>query len=543
MSRMQAGKVRSVPALRDPLHNLYNRFFTGAIEYQFMIDIWEGQGQIDWSLIEAQAAAIRINDIGGGTHEDQMFAKYWVECPILKIPYFVYNPWNTGPENYQWLSSHMPAGATSVLTDLEVVKSGYPPQVYANEVQIFIDLCRKNWNTAIYTAQWFLSYLSTWPQLEYWWAQYPFQFYPDSTQYWTWQRVRDEMAARGNPYPSNSSYVPGELRFWQFSGDRLIVPGSTRPMDLSLFYGSYQELSNWIGDSSVEPPPDPPPNGDNMRTFTNGATEEIWTEFGQEIHVLIIPPSAIEIASFYYQAGVGHVAEELVNNEYKVFFNFTPYDFSDLQANVGLKIDGTAYHTYVNYNPWLSWIGNQVSIDHRAGQWKYKTTASQGWRYIFENGAKANTSSAWDQRVARRVVAGDQDGNTIIFTSTGDRPEGGLTLHEVADIFSRWVMDLHGAVPIHNALDGDSGHSAQIAFMADNALNVFSGPEPNNRNQPPAWGYIRLKTPLITKDEPTPPDPEPQEPVVDVVSLAFDALTKSGTLVYTVDGEERSKDF
>jgi len=71
-------------------------------EYQLFVDIWEDQGAIDWSLLDVQMAAIRINHISGGTHKDTRFDEYWNQCPLIKVPYFVYNPWAAGQTNFDW---------------------------------------------------------------------------------------------------------------------------------------------------------------------------------------------------------------------------------------------------------------------------------------------------------------------------------------------------------------------------------------------------------------------------------------------------------
>ena len=42
---------------------------------------------------------------------------------------------------------------------------------------------------------------------------------------------------------------------WQFSGDALLLPGSTRMIDVNLFYGTAQELADYFGNSAVVVPP------------------------------------------------------------------------------------------------------------------------------------------------------------------------------------------------------------------------------------------------------------------------------------------------
>jgi len=261
----QLGNTPIQPSLFDHVAQIV-RSLGPLPDYQLFVDIWEDQGVIYWDKLDVAMAAIRLNSISGGTHKDAGFDTYWSQCPILKLPYFVYNPWNDGATNFYWLLANLPAGVASILVDIEVIKTGYPAATYAQEVQIFTNLCLERlWNIGIYTAQWFLPYLSAWPKdVEYWWAQWPYQFYPDSSQEWTWDQVHSELQARGNIYPSNTSAVPGSLRAWQFTGDRLILPGSSRPLDVNLFYGNSQELADWVGGEPVKPP------ADTIEYYSNG---------------------------------------------------------------------------------------------------------------------------------------------------------------------------------------------------------------------------------------------------------------------------------
>jgi len=283
----------------DKLRDFF-RFLSPLGEYQLFVDIWEGQGDIDWSLLNVQMAAIRLNNISGGTHKDAKFDEYWSQCPILKVPYFVYNPWSGGQENFNWLVANAPV-VGAVLVDLEVIRDGYSPDTYAYEFGIFCNLCISHgWNIAIYTAQWFLPYLSSWPSsVDYWWAQWPYQFYPDSSQNWEWGRVYTEFDVRGSIYPTNLSSVPGNLKFWQFTGDKLIFPGNNRVMDVNVAYGSLAELAAWAGGEVVEPPaPEPDFNEwifrikpeNIVRAEVTGYASNKTVEFAaQEFHKTIQP--------------------------------------------------------------------------------------------------------------------------------------------------------------------------------------------------------------------------------------------------------------
>ena len=229
----------------------------------FVVDVWEGQLEIDEAALKAGGVAgmsIRINDMNGGHHKDAGFEKQWREASgFVRFPYFVYNPWVNGKANYDWLVANMPNDAKSVAVDIEVKYANYPPATYAGEVNKFLALCKPLWKTIIYTAEWFLPCLSKWPAVDYWWAQYPSgsYYFPNVT---TWEGLKVAVEKLDKPF--NVFKVPGALKLWQFSGDFLTLPGTTRKIDVNLFYGTEAELAAYFGTSVVEvvePEPEPVP--------------------------------------------------------------------------------------------------------------------------------------------------------------------------------------------------------------------------------------------------------------------------------------------
>jgi hypothetical protein len=176
----------------------------------------------------------------------------------VRFPYFVYNPWVSGAANYNWLAANMPSDARSVAIDIEVRKTDYAPALYAAEVVKFLALCKtRGWKTIIYTAQWFLPYLSTWtPSVDYWWAQYP-----DKAYYFggvtTWEGLKLALDKLDKPF--NAAACPGPIKMWQCNGDYLILPGTSREIDINIFYGTEAELAAYFGAPVAPPPPPPPP--------------------------------------------------------------------------------------------------------------------------------------------------------------------------------------------------------------------------------------------------------------------------------------------
>jgi GH25 family lysozyme M1 (1,4-beta-N-acetylmuramidase) len=238
--------------------------------YQLLVDVWEGQLEVDEATLRANGVAgmlIRLNDMNGGHHMDTNFAAQWAQAEgFARAPYFVYNPWVSGLENYNWLRANMPSAAGAVMIDIEVRKDGYSPATYAFEVQKFIELAKTQWKTAIYTGQWFLSYLSVWPKdVDYWWAQYPYTFYPASVVSMTWNELRAKLDAFTGPI--NAMSCPGPLRMWQFTGDKLILPGCVRPIDVNAFFGTAQDLAAWLG---MAEEPEPPAEGHVVEVYVDG---------------------------------------------------------------------------------------------------------------------------------------------------------------------------------------------------------------------------------------------------------------------------------
>ena len=213
-----------------------------------VVDVWEGQLEVDEAVLKANGVAgmgIRLNDMNGGHHQDTNFLNQWKQAVnFVRFPYFVYNPWVNGAANYAWLSANLPAGVKVIAVDLEVRMSGYSASTYASEVAKFLDLCKPHWKVIIYTAQWFLPALAYWPKIDYWWAQYP-----DTATYFknvkTWNDLKTDLDKLSQPM--NAGAIPGTLKMWQFTGDALLLPGSTRAMDVSIFFGTEQQLASYFG--------------------------------------------------------------------------------------------------------------------------------------------------------------------------------------------------------------------------------------------------------------------------------------------------------
>ena len=221
---------------------------------QRILDVWEGSLDTQEDIVRAGGIVgliIRLNHMSGGHHLDTNFWTQWEQSKnFLRAPYFVFNPWVDYQTNYNWLTTNLPKeGVTRLFIDVEVQYSGYSSEVYADQIQSFINLIAVQYPlTVIYTGEWFLSFLSHWPtNVPYWWARYPWYFYPAKPEVWTYEKLETETERYGY-YPDPRNHCPSKAELWQCSGDRIILPGcQDRPVDVNLFNGSLEQLEAWWG--------------------------------------------------------------------------------------------------------------------------------------------------------------------------------------------------------------------------------------------------------------------------------------------------------
>lgn len=225
------------------------------MSYVLGVDVWEGNPNLDEATLLAAGVAfmvVRLNDMNGGHHMDQNFAAQWAQAgSFIRWPYFVYNPWVSGNENYIWLAAHMPIDAVAVSVDVEVKKDDYAPADYARQVRAFLDLACLRWNVNLYSGAWFKDCLSYWPSdVPDWWARYPYVVYPANRTNITW----DDLKTRVFSLPWSPGSTPGSCMLWQVTADRYILPGCGNTcVDINLWNGTQDELAQWVG-QPVSPP-------------------------------------------------------------------------------------------------------------------------------------------------------------------------------------------------------------------------------------------------------------------------------------------------
>lgn len=223
-------------------------------------DVWEGSMEIDEPLLIAGGVRFmmtRLNSINGVLHKDDNFDQQWYESQsFLRAPYTVYSCWNTGAQNAEWVLDNMPAGVSIIFSDVEITKDDYPAETYAREYEIYKNTILRYYRHATYTGGWFLSALYPWPSGDYWWARYPWILYPDTTTYISWQELLERIEYVGW-YPDPLKLCSGNVRVWQCTADRYILPGTLRTMDVNVWRYTLEELENWWGakfGGAVTPP-------------------------------------------------------------------------------------------------------------------------------------------------------------------------------------------------------------------------------------------------------------------------------------------------
>ena len=233
------------------------------MDYSIVLDVYEGSLEVDEAEFERGGIVgiiIRINDIKEKMRMDSNFVKQWTEAKnFLPVPYFVYDTRVTQRENFEFLYANMPK-CPAVFIDIEVNPNNLSPWVLGTQFNEFITACKMYWHTIIYTGAGFIDRLDPWRlDVDYWWSYYPKSMYPDQRINVTWEKLHAMCNALPFP-PANLLTAPYPVKLHQCSGDRLIVPGSTRAIDVSIFPGTKSDYTKWIGYDTITLPEVDMPN-------------------------------------------------------------------------------------------------------------------------------------------------------------------------------------------------------------------------------------------------------------------------------------------
>ncbi|HEY6021772.1 MAG TPA: phosphodiester glycosidase family protein, partial [Candidatus Paceibacterota bacterium] len=398
-----------------------------------VVDTWESGGEIDEALLLSEGVRgifVRLNSITGGHHMDANFAVQWEQAVnMVRVPYFVYNPWASGQANYDWLASHMPSCIKAVAIDVEVVFEGYSPTTYAAEFGKFMALVKAHWNVMVYTGQWFLTMMAFWPKDDiYWWAQYPFALYPVDTEAWTWEKLRSVLS--GFERPLNGSFCPGPVKMWQFTGDRLLLPGCTRELDVSVYFGSYDELAAWAGGTVPEPPPVIPPTG--IETSPGVVLYKI-ERFGCPVFVHVIDPQIADV----WVTGLADKFRQAQQTAAKyqsagVVTNGGGWPYGSSLTNEAWKSRGTLLKgTSLDGRPWLGVTKERTLVFGYAAPSDGITNAVGYDRFLGQGGV-FNERYRFDKVKDARTFSGvRKDGKLVLCVAEGnDVRNYGLTFLE-----------------------------------------------------------------------------------------------------------------
>jgi hypothetical protein len=264
--------------------------------YVIVLDTWEGHLEVNEAECFAGgvgAFIIRINDTQGHLHKDLGFDKQWKEAEsFVRVPYYVYSPWATPEDNFNWLVANMPESPCAFI-DTELSVAGESPEVAGVKYNRFLDLARAKWKIIPYTGAWFLPKIKPWPKGSYWWSAYPWIMYPPTRISISWANLKIRIGLLSWP-PFNANQCPGTVVLWQCSGDRLILPGMSRACDVSVFRGTIEEFRAWLGFDGPIPAPEPSTDeyiviGGNPRVNVRygAATTATWASYatnGDVVH-------------------------------------------------------------------------------------------------------------------------------------------------------------------------------------------------------------------------------------------------------------------
>lgn len=221
--------------------------------YQLVIDLWKGDAlSVDFDALYlngVRGVILRLNGIDGVLYKDSALVTAWQragETPLLRMVYPVYSPWHYAKAQSEWFKLNAPPECKAFALDAEL-KGTATPFALATAIGETQARLAETHLCYIYSGKWFWDTLPPQPwmkNVEYWWARYPYTFYPDKPQQWTWDNLRSRL----DTTDWNPGVTPGLCRMWQISGDRIILPGTGGvPVDINVFNGSEKDLAAWFG--------------------------------------------------------------------------------------------------------------------------------------------------------------------------------------------------------------------------------------------------------------------------------------------------------
>lgn len=478
----------------------------------FAVDTWESGGAIDEAALFAAGVSlmlVRINEITGGHNYDDNWPVQWAEAARFpyRVPFFIYSPFETGQANFEWLINNAPPNIPAMAVDVEVERTGYSPATYAAEFKKFFDLMRARWRSLIYTGEGFLPLLSSWPaDADYWWAQYPNTLYPPDPIHMTWDTLRNRLQPYSGPF--NANKVPGRLAMWQCSGDKLIMTGCEKPMDVNVWMGTMQQLEEFAGGSSTVPPAEPNPKLLFERQYYDGVIHrkmEITTLHGKAIYSLIqINNSKVDYFVSPYPSSRKYVPDYLDAFDIDLAINGDGWTSPPLVITGYAVSEGKPYGTQGQEETiWIS-PANLFSRTKPAAQWN---AISYQNRLVLDGQVVPINKSPDDIR-ARSAWGYTKDQKTtyIIAVDGADYSvQQGLNFQEVAEILKNLGCDV-GVM-----LDG--GGSTTLAIRGPAGIEIINQPYGEDEvDRYPGYKLRRVANVLAVRARTAPIPPDPTDP-------------------------------
>jgi lysozyme len=234
--------------------------------YCLGVDVSSWQTTVDWKkLYKAGVRFAIIKAAQGKYKQDPICPSHLKEAKAAGMICGVYHWMDPAdkPEDQINNLSHRLAGLEYEFLALDVeqywsnwyewqtgrISQRHPERLISERALACAQLMRDQFRKAvlIYTRASFVKeyapqmseWLGEWPL---WLAHYP---YRSGRIHLTWEQLKSGYAPR-IPSPT----IPDgckDWKFWQFSGDKFVLPGEQSPLDLNFYHGSLQDLQAWLG--------------------------------------------------------------------------------------------------------------------------------------------------------------------------------------------------------------------------------------------------------------------------------------------------------
>jgi lysozyme len=242
----------------------------------FGIDVSRYQPQMDWALLKSKGVEFAfIKATQGNYHVDPMMRTHLAGAKAAGMRTGLYHwddPLETPASQAAWFLSKT-AGlefdfavddSEQQWADWQEWSSGcitqlLSPELISHSAQTIMSIWEQaGLKTILYTRKSFMESFSR-PMLKWcggkilWLAHYPYNTTRITT---TWE----EFKAKYLPSISGPDLPEGvnKWHFWQFTGDKFVLPGNAGAIDVNFYNGSIEQLQTLTGKTAVPPEPEPP---------------------------------------------------------------------------------------------------------------------------------------------------------------------------------------------------------------------------------------------------------------------------------------------